>query len=301
MENSHGPGRERAASAGEAGPGPDFVCIGAQKAGTTWLHETLNRHRDVWMPPVKEIHFFNAVCAHEELVGVESGKRPSGFDRLGPLLRRPTWTTARWLHRFYWKLPNTEWYYSLFDPELTGSRRVGDITPAYSTLDERGVSFARRVLRDGCKIVLVLRNPVERFWSSIKMYYRRMGSTIDDGELDRVVALARHPGHRLRGNYPAMLRLWRDYFGDDFEVFLYDTLCEDPGRFLEDVFAHLELSPGGLESTVEGRANADPHRRQMPERVRRELLRMYEEEILEVERFVEGVAERWLENGRPFA
>src|SRR5262245_13183400 len=38
---------------------PDFLGIGAQKAGTTWLYEQLRRHPDVWLPPEKELHYFD--------------------------------------------------------------------------------------------------------------------------------------------------------------------------------------------------------------------------------------------------
>jgi hypothetical protein len=31
---------------------PDFLGIGAQKAGTTWLHHNLRSHPDIWPPPV---------------------------------------------------------------------------------------------------------------------------------------------------------------------------------------------------------------------------------------------------------
>ena len=37
---------------------PDFLCIGAQKAGTTTLHVLLRHHRDIFVPDVKETHFF---------------------------------------------------------------------------------------------------------------------------------------------------------------------------------------------------------------------------------------------------
>jgi len=36
-----------------------FLCIGAQKAGTTWLHEMLRRHQDLSLPDQKEVHFFD--------------------------------------------------------------------------------------------------------------------------------------------------------------------------------------------------------------------------------------------------
>lgn len=39
-------------------PLPDFLIIGAQKAGTTWLRALLRRHPDVYMPD-REVHFFN--------------------------------------------------------------------------------------------------------------------------------------------------------------------------------------------------------------------------------------------------
>jgi hypothetical protein len=37
---------------------PDFLVIGAQKAGTTWLHRNLQAHPDIWMPE-NELHYFD--------------------------------------------------------------------------------------------------------------------------------------------------------------------------------------------------------------------------------------------------
>lgn len=36
----------------------DFVCIGAQKAGTTKMHEIFKNHESVYLPEEKEAHFF---------------------------------------------------------------------------------------------------------------------------------------------------------------------------------------------------------------------------------------------------
>ena len=38
-----------------------FVCVGAQKAGTTWLARVLATHPDLFLTPVKEIHYFDHV------------------------------------------------------------------------------------------------------------------------------------------------------------------------------------------------------------------------------------------------
>jgi hypothetical protein len=47
-------------------PLPDFLGIGAQKAGTTWLHENLQCHPDLYLPADKELHFFD-VRYHKSL------------------------------------------------------------------------------------------------------------------------------------------------------------------------------------------------------------------------------------------
>ena len=38
---------------------PDFFCIGAMKAGTTWLYENLRCHPDIYLPDRKEDYFFS--------------------------------------------------------------------------------------------------------------------------------------------------------------------------------------------------------------------------------------------------
>ena len=40
-------------------PLPDFLGIGAQKAGTTWLWENLRRHPEIFLPDKKELHYFD--------------------------------------------------------------------------------------------------------------------------------------------------------------------------------------------------------------------------------------------------
>ena len=43
---------------------PQFLCIGAQRSGTTWLYRNLSKHPAVWMPPHKELHYFGAASWH---------------------------------------------------------------------------------------------------------------------------------------------------------------------------------------------------------------------------------------------
>ncbi len=38
---------------------PTFLGIGAPKSGTSWLHDVLASHPDVWKAQRREVHFFD--------------------------------------------------------------------------------------------------------------------------------------------------------------------------------------------------------------------------------------------------
>ena len=38
---------------------PNFIYIGPDKAGSSWLHEVLIRHEQVFMPDAKDLYFFD--------------------------------------------------------------------------------------------------------------------------------------------------------------------------------------------------------------------------------------------------
>ena len=48
-----------------------FLCIGAQKAGTTWLADNLKGHEDLLIAKRKEVHYFDVL----------DGQSPSTFRR----------------------------------------------------------------------------------------------------------------------------------------------------------------------------------------------------------------------------
>jgi len=67
---------------------PDFLGIGAQKAGTTWLHLNLRRHPGVWLPPVKELQYFNEIYVRRHRRWMVPYRKKHG-------LRRYTTTSTR--------------------------------------------------------------------------------------------------------------------------------------------------------------------------------------------------------------
>ena len=51
-------------------------------------------------------------------------------------------------------------YLELFSEKYTDNYISGDITPAYSTLEERGVRFTSKVLDKDVPVLLIIRNLV---------------------------------------------------------------------------------------------------------------------------------------------
>jgi hypothetical protein len=136
------------------GARPDFLCIGLHKAGTTWLYQQLDSHPDFWMPPIKELHYF------DQLSRVQRKSPPRcRDDRDRRFLESLTSLTAEPRMDF-------ENYAQLFAPK--GSLLSGDISPNYSTL---GSGVIRQVVEyfPNLKVIFLARDPVERLWSHLSM------------------------------------------------------------------------------------------------------------------------------------
>src|SRR5438270_6290785 len=101
---------------------PDFLCIGAQKAGTSWLYRQLTEHPDFWMPPVKGLHYFNLLG---RVPSVGSARARDDRDR------RFLEAIKRLSVRSHLDLED---YAGLF--AVKGVFLSGDITPAYSMLND---------------------------------------------------------------------------------------------------------------------------------------------------------------------
>lgn len=214
-------------------PPPAFLGIGAQKAATTWLDRCLRRHPSIWLPPLKELHYFDDL-------GAGAGRRPL-FGRgwagrrqrreLGPRLRADArhldLAGLRWDARYFFGRRGDEWYLSLFpgDP----ATMAGEITPDYSTLDEGSVAGVRRLLPE-VKLIFLMRDPIDRSWSQIRMDVARGGRRAGDAPLAELIGLARSDRVARRSDYDRTLRSWGSHFADE-SFFL---------AFLEDVHARPE-------------------------------------------------------------
>lgn len=111
---------------------PTFLGIGVARAGTTWLHELLEIHPEVYVPKYrKEIHFFD---------------------------------------RYYER--GIDWYDKFFPSDVQASkyRAIGEITPCYLYYDRCLKRILR--MPSITKLIVILRNPVDRAYSYYGCFIR---------------------------------------------------------------------------------------------------------------------------------
>lgn len=93
----------------------DFLGIGAQKAGTTWLAEMLSLHPDIAFPAGKEVHFWDdqrskGVAYYKHLFQVPNGKKNGEITPSYAFLPRDVIAT---IHQHF---PAVPLFYSVRDP-----------------------------------------------------------------------------------------------------------------------------------------------------------------------------------------
>src|SRR4051794_28275255 len=117
---------------------PSFLCIGAQKAGTSWLFAQLHSHPGVWVPPIKEVHYFNHLFVPENRKWTKWHIRHATGAALKTYVSKNEDLHFPYL-QYLVNLGSNElftegWYRRVFDLPATANRVVGDMTPEYSTI-----------------------------------------------------------------------------------------------------------------------------------------------------------------------
>lgn len=287
---------------------PHFLGIGAQKAGTSWLHECLKRHEEIWLPPEKELHYFDRSPAYASSPSILHPDQP-----IQRFLGKQSWNKAyrerckdvfknyngnNELFLWYFKyllLPCSDnWYASLF---AQGRDKIrGEITPAYSMLDESDVNKVQAIMPD-CKIIFILRNPMERAWSQFRFMVRinRMNPEASFEEFKNWVET---PEQRDRSAYLEIIERWENAFSQEqVLVCFYDDIVSQPEKLLADV---LNFLGARSDSTVvgailqRGRVNVSPEI-DIPPDFQQFLRERYHQDLIDLEARFGGPTKLWLE------
>lgn len=182
---------------------PTFLIVGAEKAGTTWLYDRLRRHPDVFMPLVKELHYFNRRNSNHQPTDVTFGEE------------------------------NWEWYLSHFS-ERSDASAVGEATPMY-LCDPSAPERIHRVLPN-VRLIACLRHPTDRAYSH---YWMAKGKQHTDLGFDDVVR-RREERFIKRGHYGEQLERYLSRFDrDQLLILIHEELFSQPSMFLNRVCSHL--------------------------------------------------------------
>jgi hypothetical protein len=209
---------------------PDFLIIGAPKCGTTSLYHYLARHPRVAPAFRKEVRYFN-----------------KAFDR-----------GTRWYRAHFPTVP-----YRLAVKAFKGRRLIaGESTPLY--LFEPHVAERVKALLPNVKLIVLLRDPVERAYSGYQMEFRNGRELLPFGQaiereaerLAREAERAARPetsnggrpewksGYLARGMYADRLNAWFQLFSrEQFLIASAEDFFSDTTRVFSQVLDFLGLEP----------------------------------------------------------
>jgi hypothetical protein len=206
---------------------PDFLVIGAPKAGTTALHAALAGHPQLYMSSIKEPKFF-----------LTEGPPPT---KGGP-------GDALTYREHIWR---REEYEALFGPAPAGTLR-GESTPLY-LYDRAAMGRIRRTLPDA-RLIVVVRDPVERAHSNWTHLWSAGLEPVGDfvracGEEQRRIAAgwASFWHYVGLGRYGEQLEhLFTLFPREQVLVLRYRRLVDEPGQILDRICEFLGVAPGVL-------------------------------------------------------
>lgn len=204
---------------------PNFLIVGAQKAGTTALYQYLRQHPEVFMSPIKEPHFF----AFEE----------KDLDFRGPRDRE---TLGHMVVR------DERAYRDLF-AGAAGEKARGEASAMYLYMEEAVRGIGRHA--PDAKLVAVLRSPAERAYSGFLHMVRDGREPIPDFERALAAEEERIRGnwspiwhYRRMGFYHGQISRYREAFGPErLRVYLYEDLEKNPEGVLRDIHEFIGVDP----------------------------------------------------------
>lgn len=241
---------------------PTFLGIGSARSGSTWLHRALDLHPQIRMTQPKQLEFF---------------------------------VKTMFMHDLRWYLD----HFRTPEGEETAPVR-GEITPFYCRLPARFVRHIRKLFPD-LRIVLTIRNPIDRIWSNAGLDFHRYGGldleTIGIGRFERFACRKRT---RLYTDYERIIRDWTSVFGEDaVHVEVFDDIQANPAALLRRVFAHLGADPDWEPPAelIERRVLPEGSKRQevrAPDELRWFIAQAWLPKVRSLDRMLEGRVAHWV-------
>lgn len=206
---------------------PDFLIVGAAKAGTTAVHAYLAQHPEVFVPTKKETNFF----AYKDRVPHILG--PKDSDTLRRLLLKSPVT-------------HMDEYLALFKAALP-TQRLGEASPRYLYYERSPGLISEFAPK--AKIIVLLRNPVDRAYSHFLMNKQRglepsrnfaQAVEIEQQRIDLGWGWDWH--YMNLGRYAEQIQRYLDFFPrNQVKIILHDDLRSDLSEVISDLFRYIQV------------------------------------------------------------
>jgi len=208
----------------------NFLVVGAQKCGTTSLYRYFNDHPQIYVPRrIKESNFF---VEPKEILG--SGPRYHGVDSYAKSISK---------------------YNDLFQDVAKHHVSVGEVCPSYLPFYSNSIPNILNYLKKDVRIVIVIRNPVDRAYSHYMHNVRDCDEKLSfedalAAESERISKNYWNSFYYIRnGMYHDQIKAYLDHFSN-VKVLLFEDLFNRDG--LMEVFSFLG---------VENRSDMDPNKK----------------------------------------
>lgn len=221
---------------------PNFLIVGAAKSGTTSAYRYLRQHPQIYMPDHKEPLFMVS----------EIYEKLSTNDPRHHISEEHTVFT----------LDN---YKNLFK-DANNEIAIGEASTPYLYYHEASIPKIKKHLGD-VKIIIFLRNPVDRAFSAYKHFVKQTADT-DSFEqfLEKEEARIRDNWDILTrpkdlGFYNKQVKAFKNIFSR-VKIFLLDDLKTEPDKTVKDIYNFLEVDPSFSPDTkMEHNKSAPPGNR----------------------------------------
>lgn len=194
---------------------PNFLIVGAPKAGTTSLYYYLAKHPDVFMSSPKEVNFFS----HEEIK-----------------------SQNLYYQAFY--VETLREYEKLFQ-RADGKIAIGEASVSY--LFYKNVPSKIKSLLPAVKIIILLRNPIERAFSHYLMDYRMglvhrsLEEIIQNHKTNKNNTLYYQQYIEL-GLYYQQIKRYLDLFNhNNVKIYVSEEFKNNPRELFQDISEFLEI------------------------------------------------------------